>query len=158
MNIKEYRKTLKITSTEAADAISIPLRTYMRYEKDANYGNELKRKAIYDSLKATYEITEDKGILTKDVIIEKCKKVFEKYSNQISYCYLFGSYAKGYAKDTSDVDLCIETSLTGLNFVGLIEELRMELHKRVDLLRLSDMCNNIELVSEIMKDGIKIYG
>ena len=56
------------------------------------------------------------------------------------------------------MDLCISTSLTGLRFVGLIEELRVSLNKKVDLLRLSDMKNNIELLNDIMKDGIKIYG
>ena len=73
-------------------------------------------------------------------------------------CALFGSYAKGYAGDESDVDLCVCTSLTGLAFVGLIEELRLALHKKVDLLRLSDISDNLDLLKEIMKDGIKIYG
>ena len=49
-------------------------------------------------------------------------------------------------------------SIGALTFIGLIEELRVSLNKKVDLLRLSDMKNNIELVHEIMKDGIKIYG
>ena len=78
--------------------------------------------------------------------------------NNVSKAYLFGSYAKGYANDLSDVDLCISTSLKGLEFIGLIEELRTVLHKKIDLLRLSDLMNNEELLQEIMKDGIKIYG
>ena len=71
---------------------------------------------------------------------------------------MFGSYSKGYAKDNSDIDLCISTSLTGVAFVGLIEELREALNKRIDLLRTNDLKDNIELVEEIMKSGIKIYG
>ena len=71
---------------------------------------------------------------------------------------MFGSYSKGYAKDNSDIDLCISTSLTGVAFVGLIEELREALNKRIDLLRINDLKDNIELVEEIMKSGIKIYG
>ena len=45
-----------------------------------------------------------------------------------------------------------------MKFIGLIEEIREALHKKVDLIRLSDLNNNIDLVNEIMKDGIKIYG
>ena len=77
------------------------------------------------------------------------------FSSVISY--LFGSYAKGYAKENSDVDLCVSTDLTGLRFVGLSGELREELKKKVDLLRLSDIQNNYELINEVMQDGIKIY-
>ena len=80
------------------------------------------------------------------------------YKEEVVFCYLFGSYAKGYATDTSDIDLCVSTSLTGLAFVGLIEELRKVLNKKIDLLRLSDLTNNEVLIQEIMKDGIKIYG
>ena len=72
-------------------------------------------------------------------------------------CYLFGSYAKGYATETSDVDLLIDTTITGLNFFGLIEEFREALHKKVDLLRLDDVKNNKELLLEIMKDGVRLY-
>jgi hypothetical protein len=49
-----------------------------------------------------------------------------------SFCYLFGSYAKGKAKPTSDVDFLISADVRGLEFYGLVEE--------------------------ILKDGIKIYG
>jgi len=71
---------------------------------------------------------------------------------------LFGSYAKGYAKENSDIDLCVSTNLTGLRFVGLSEAIRDVLHKRIDLIRFNNLSDNFELVSEIMKDGIKIYG
>ena len=58
----------------------------------------------------------------------------------------------------SDVDLYVSSSLTGLRFVGLIERLRQTLHKKVDLIRSSELNNNIDLVNEILKGGIKIYG
>ena len=85
------------------------------------------------------------------------RKVLSKYGKEIKFCYLFGSYAKGYAKENSDVDLCVSTDLTGLRFVGLSGELREELKKKIDLLRLSDIQNNYELINEVMQDGIKIY-
>ena len=158
MNLKEYRKGKGITSKEASIVCGVPLRTYIRYENDDSYGSNLKRDKILSLLKEKYEVTEEKGLLSIEEIKSKVTDIFSKYKDEISFCYLFGSYVKGYAKEDSDVDLCISTSLTGLRFVGLVEELRVSLNKKVDLLRLSDMKNNIELLNDIMKDGIKIYG
>ena len=158
MTIKEYRMKYKVSIKDASIVSGVPLRTYIRYENDDNYGNELKRKQIIMSLKEKYEINEDKGILCINDIKEIVAKILSNYDKDISFCYLFGSYSKGYAKDNSDIDLCISTSLTGVAFVGLIEELREALNKRIDLLRTNDLKDNIELVEEIMKSGIKIYG
>lgn len=74
------------------------------------------------------------------------------------WIYLFGSYAKGRATETSDVDILVSTSVTGLEFFGLVEELRVELHKKVDVLDKNQLTGNLELTEEILKDGIKIYG
>ena len=112
MRLKQYRTELNITATEAAQATSVPFRTYLRYENDDNYGNKLKREAILNILKEKYEVTEERGILSLDFIKAKCKEIFDKYDDQIEYCYLFGSYAKGYAQDKSDVDLLISTKIT----------------------------------------------
>ena len=105
------------------------------------------------------EITEEKGLLSVQLIKEKVSALFDnEYDGQIDFCYLFGSYAKGLANEKSDVDLYVSSSLTGLRFVGLIERLRQTLHKKVDLIRSSELNNNIDLVNEILKGGIKIYG
>lgn len=158
MKLKEYRQSLNITIEEAASSSLVPVRTYIRYENDDKYGNALKRKAIYDTLQSKYEITETKGLLSIEKIKNACEFVFSKYENKIEFCYLFGSYAKGYAKDDSDIDLFISTSMTGFDFVSLIDELKNILHKKIDLIRLIDANENIALLSEVMKDGIKVYG
>ncbi len=88
--------------------------------------------------------------------MRKCSKVFERY--EVSFCYLFGSYAKGKATSVSDVDLLISTNVKGLKFYGLVEEIRTALHKKVDVLDVNQLKDNIELTEEILKDGIKIYG
>ena len=44
------------------------------------------------------------------------------------------------------------------NPFGLIEEFRDVLHKKVDLLRLEDILDNKELLMEILRDGVKLYG
>ena len=71
---------------------------------------------------------------------------------------MFGSYAKNKATPTSDVDLLISAKVKGLKFYGLVEEVRTALHKKVDVLDVNQLNNNMELTQEILKDGIKIYG
>ena len=159
MRLLEIRNKFNLTQATAAGSVGIPLRTYVRYENDESYGSALKRESMIRILMDKYEITEDKGILSIETIKNKLTTIFEdEYKDQIEFCYLFGSYAKGYAKDNSDVDLCVSTSLTGLRFAGLSEAIRNVLHKRIDLIRFNNLNNNLELVNEIMKDGVKIYG
>ena len=98
----------------------------------------------------------DNSLLTIEDIIQKCANVFAQYD--VQFCYLFGSYAKGKETPTSDVDLLISANIKGLKFYGLVEELRVALHKKVDVLDMNQLKNNLELTEEILKDGIKIYG
>ena len=159
MTLQETRKEYKLSQFDAANILGVPVRTLRRYENDENYGSNLKRRMFIEILKENCEITEEKGLLTFDDIKTKLTKLFdEEYAGLIDFCYLFGSYAKGTPKENSDVDLYVSSSLTGLRFVGLIERVRQVLHKKVDLLRSSELNNNIALVNEIMKGGIKIYG
>jgi predicted nucleotidyltransferase len=94
--------------------------------------------------------------LSIDDIKKKCSDIFKDYD--ISYCFLFGSYSKGIAKEDSDVDLLISSTVKGLKFYGLVEKVSNALHKKVDLLDMNQLVNNPELLNEILKDGIKIYG
>ena len=128
MTLKELRISLGLTQTEASTSVGVPLRTYARYESNPDESN-LKYQKIIELLLDKYEITETKGVYPleklKSIIIE----VIEQYKENISFCYLFGSYAKGYAKNESDVDICINTTLTGFKFVGLVENLHQALKK-----------------------------
>ena len=82
--------------------------------------------------------------------------MFSEY--EVEYCYLFGSYAKGKATGSSDVDLLISSKITGLKFYELVEKLREELHKKVDLLDFRQLLGNEKLLNEVLKEGIRIYG
>ena len=157
MKHKQLRILFGITQIEAANSVGVPLRTYIRYESNPDESN-LKYQKIVELLKDKYEITETKGIYSLDKLKNILLTVIEKYKDEISFCYLFGSYAKDYAKDESDVDICINTTLTGFRFVGLVENLHQVLKKKVDVIRFNDLKDNFELINEIMKDGIKIYG
>lgn len=158
MTLLELRKQYGLSQTQASQAVGVPLRTYIRYETNEDYGNALKREMIATKLSERFEITETNGKLTIEAIKKAVFKVFsEEYEGKIEFCYLFGSYAKGYANEASDVDLCVSTSVTGFEFFGLAARLQSELHKKVDLLRWSDLEKNFRLVHEIIKDGIKIF-
>lgn len=159
MELEKLRKEFCLSQVEAANIIDIPIRTYIRYEKDDNYGSSLKREAMIKSLKDACEVTNVKGLLSLEQISNSINELIKStYKNDIYFCYIFGSYAKGYANEKSDIDICVSTKLAGLTFVKLKSDLETKLHKNVDLIRFSDLNNNLELINEIMKDGIKIYG
>ena len=148
-----------LSQIEAANIIGIPVRSLRRYELDENYGSTLKRQMFIELLNKHCEISEEKGLLTIELIKQLLTDLFNTdYKGEIEFCFLFGSYAKGTATETSDVDLYVSSSLSGLRFVGLIERARQVLHKKVDLIRSSELNNNIDLINVIMKEGIKIYG
>ena len=156
MTIRELRKNKGITQQQAADFVGVPLRTYSNYENDPRKQSSVKYQYIIDKLYTYGYVDEENAVLTLDEIRNICASVFSAYP--VEYCYLFGSYAKGKATPSSDVDLFVNTSVTGLHFYGLIEELRERLGKKVDLLDQRQLESNFDLINEILKDGIKIYG
>ena len=50
----------------------------------------------------------------------------------------------------------ISTSISGIGFYDLVETLCERLKKKVDVLNIEQLNNNLELINEILKDGIKI--
>lgn len=154
--LKDLRNEKRLTQQQVADLVGISLRSYKAYENDEKKSGTIKYNYIMEKLSKINFIDEEHGILEVGDIIEKCSKIFERYD--VNYCYLFGSYAKVKAKPTSDVDLLISANVKGLKFYGLVEEIRTTLHKKVDVLDINQLKDNLELTEEILKDGIKIYG
>ena len=154
MNLKEFRKQHRITQKEAASLVGVPYRTYIRYEENESYVGTYKYNKIFEDLNNKLIIDENHGILSLDNIKELLVPILLK--NNIHYCYLFGSYAKRNPKENSDVDLLVDTSITGMEFFTLVELIRATLGKKVDLLRLSDLRADNPIVLEILKDGIRI--
>lgn len=154
--LKELRTEKKMTQQQVADLVGISLRSYKSYENEPEKEGTIKYNYILEQLSKINFIDEDHGILELDNIIAKCRNVFEK--RDVNYCYLFGSYAKGKATPSSDVDLLISANLTGLKFFGLVEEIRETLCKRVDVLDVRQLKDNLALTEEILRDGVKIYG
>lgn len=154
MELVDVRKKNGLTQKEAALLIGVPLRTYVRYEQDESYKESYKYKKMLEDLVSKCLIDEEHGVLSLDNIVELLLPILNKH--QIKYCYLFGSYARGEARDNSDVDLLVDTDITGIEFFKLIEEIRETLHKKIDLLRLQDLSNDNPIILEILKEGKRI--
>ena len=154
-SIKELRKAVGLTQADAAAIVQIPLRTYVNYENDPKKEGTIKYQYIVRELERIAFVDETHGILKYDDIVFKCSRVFEEYP--VHYCYLFGSYAKGTATERSDVDLLVSTDVSGLKFYGLAERLREALKKNVDLINVEQLSDNMDLLNEIMREGIRIY-
>lgn len=154
--LKEIRKSKNLTQEQAALLAGISLRSYISYENDESKNDSMKYKYMMELLAKYNAIDEEHGIVSLSQIQEKCKTVFDEYN--LSYVYLFGSYAKGTAKETSDVDILISSEVKGLKFYGFVEKIKNVLQKKVDVLDVGQLKDNPELLNEILKDGIKIYG
>lgn len=154
--LKEIRKEIGYTQNQAAEYLNVSVRSYKSYENDESKIDTIKYAYMVDKLSKLNFVDETHGILSLEQIKNKCAEIFTDYN--IEYAYLFGSYAKEKAKEDSDVDLLISSTVKGLKFYGLVEKISQGLKKKVDLLDTDQLVNNPELLSEILKDGIKIYG
>lgn len=93
-----------------------------------------------------YSLEELKSILTP---------VFRK--NGVRKATLFGSYSKGTATLTSDVDLMVDSGLKGLSFFGLLEDVCSSLDCPVDLIDTQDIVPDSRIDQEIARTGKVIY-
>ena len=76
-------------------------------------------------------------MLEQEDILEylmKHKKEFQKKYN-IEKIGLFGSYARGEAKEESDIDIFVKMPPNMFNLVALKEQIEEDLRKKVDILR-----------------------
>ena len=152
MKLKELRKQLGLTQPQASSVLAIPFRTYCRYEDEERFEDTFKYKQFI-ALLSDYS---KEIVLKVETIKEVVNEVCQKYN--VSTCYLFGSYSKGRATGKSDVDLMIVSEVDGLEFYQLISDLEEKLMKKVDLLKLETAIQNIKLMNDILKEGVKIYG
>ncbi|HBL67898.1 MAG TPA: nucleotidyltransferase domain-containing protein [Firmicutes bacterium] len=92
-----------------------------------------------------------------DEVSAKLRPVFE--AAPVYRAVLFGSYAKGNATDQSDVDIVIDSrgELLNINFFGLLEDIKSQLNKRVDLFGISELSKNTDICSVVEREGIVLY-
>lgn len=154
-NIKELRTMKGLTQKQVSEMTGIPLRTYKNYENDSRKKGSIKYRYIIEKLMEYGFIDETHGVLETEVIRIKCRDVLKDYP--VRYCYLFGSYARGEATESSDVDLLVSSDVGGIRFYGLAERLRDSLHKKVDLLDTEQLSDNRELLDQVLAEGERIY-
>ena len=154
--LRKVRTSKRLTQQEAADRIGVSLRSYGSYENDETKTTSAKYRFLLHELEMIDPIDEEHGVIPRDELIKICTEILSEYD--VDFCYLFGSYAKGTATGTSDVDLLISTKITGLKYYELVERLREKLHKKVDMLDTKQLLNNETLLNEVLREGIRIYG
>ena len=153
--LKDIRIGIGMTQKQAAAYLGISRRTYLKYENSVDLQNSFKGKYMIESLNKANLLDEEHGILSIDKIKDICNRILPNYD--VEYCYLFGSYAKGKENEKSDVDLLIMMPLDGLKFYELVEVLRENLKKKVDLLDARHIHEDPKLLGNILAEGIKIY-
>ena len=88
--------------------------------------------------------------------------LFKKY--KIDNVYLFGSYSRGDANSSSDVDLYIPKlpENMGLEYFGMYDDIEQKLNKSIDIVTdntgFKDEKEKTDFFRQINKDRIMIYG
>ncbi len=86
---------------------------------------------------------------------EVLEPVFNRYG--VRKAVLFGSYGRGIATESSDIDLLVDSRLRGLRFVGLIEDVRRTVGGDVDLLDVTHIEKGSRVEREIARTGVTVY-
>ena len=103
-----------------------------------------------------YNKTMNKSIYSLEDIKNKLSPVFLLYN--VKSAVLFGSYAKGYATESSDIDLLVDSNLKGLKFFALLEDVKEALdEKEVDLFDVTHIDAGSQIQNEINNTGVRIY-
>jgi predicted nucleotidyltransferase len=90
-----------------------------------------------------------------DEIKQRLESVFRE--NDVRSAILFGSYAKGEATEKSDVDICVDSDLKGLDFMVLVDDVYITLNKAVDVFPLRCVRPQSKTYNEIKGMGVVIY-
>lgn len=94
------------------------------------------------------------SILTAEEIIERVKPIAKEFN--VPEIYLFGSYARGEATHTSDIDLVFDA--TNSKATGILKKMQFKhalekaLNKEVDLLRI-EAVDSVEPYLEDLKES-----
>ena len=98
----------------------------------------------------------DTMVYSIDELTRILSPVFAEH--KVKRAVLFGSYGKGHPSANSDVDLFVDSGLKGLEFVGLIEDIRDSLQgKEADVFDVRHVDPGSLIEKEIQRTGIEIY-
>lgn len=104
-------------------------------------------------------------VYTVEQIAQRILPVAQKYG--LKAVYLFGSYARGTATDSSDIDLLIDTSGTNIKSLLTLSavycDLEDALRKSIDLITVSSleqrpqMENDVRFRDTVLKERVNLY-
>jgi predicted nucleotidyltransferase len=158
--IKKIRHNTQMTQEEFSSLLGIPLKTLRNWEQGIRKPNDWTKDLIIDQAlryktEKNIQIDEETGLLSFMKLKRTVTSIAQKFD--IDKIYLFGSYAKGEATNTSDIDLYMESSLYGLDYFEFIEILREAIGKEIDLLSNRTIEEKSKVYQEILDSGVLIY-
>ena len=159
-SLKTIRENLGLTQLEISNLIGIPVNTLRNWEQETRTPSEwilnlLIDRILRESNEQHSVVDESTSILSFLTIKKSVAKIAEKYD--IKRIYLFGSYVKGQATASSDIDLYMESDLYGLEYFEFAEQLRGNLKKKVEVLSNKTIQEHSKIDEEIKKTGVLIY-
>jgi len=162
--LKSIRENLKLTQEQVSLLTGVPVKTLRNWEQGVRKPSGWTVDLIIDkmlsaemqkSIELSVDGDDETSILTFSSIKMRITEVVKDLD--IDKVYLFGSYVNGDASPLSDIDLYMESDIFGLEFYGVIEKLRINLHKKIDLLSNRTVLVDSKIYKEIMKTGVTIY-
>ena len=93
--------------------------------------------------------------MTISEIKEKLTPIF--IEKKIKKATLFGSYAKEKANENSDIDLVIDTEITGFSFFALRSEMEDLINREIDLIANFEIIPQSRIDDEVKRTGVVIY-
>jgi hypothetical protein len=132
--------------------------------KSVRKKNKISKERVYLGVNLKNEdLAKKEQEADKDFVKEKINKNLSKIKPKITDIMkkkgikragIFGSYARGEQKKSSDIDILIEFDGSLLDLVGLELELQKKLKKKVDLITYNGI--NHLLKDRILKEEVKI--
>lgn len=95
-------------------------------------------------------------MLTRNELFSEIKKLLQKYNAE--YGILFGSYARGEATETSDIDIIVVggEKFQPRDIFAFGEELRQATNKNVDAFEIREVNPDTVFYDTVMKEGVRI--
>lgn len=158
--LKTIRENIGMTQEEVANLIGIPIKTIKNWEQEIRKPSDWTINLLIDRIlqekNERYSlIDEENGILSFISLKRIIQRVAKSY--EVNRIYLFGSYVKGEATESSDVDLYMESDLFGLDYFEFSEALRAQLNKKIEVLSNKTVDKSSKIADEIHKTGVLIY-
>jgi len=153
--LQRKRKELGITQIQAAHACGVSRRTYQTYEETQTVNSTAEE--LYKKLEEMGIMDGSNYICSVQGIKNVCRKLFKEKYPEVHAAYLFGSYARGEANGSSDIDILVVCDPMGMKYYGIAGELEEELHKQIDLHTHRQLVNDARFAEQVLIDAIRIY-